>query len=79
MSLTSALAKAQLRVKVGSLYYHYKDKKKYYRLDRLAINEADQKVIIVYTSCDHQEITWTRPLDSWLEVVDGVQRFNLLE
>lgn len=79
MSLTNSLTNARLKVKVGSLYYHYKSPRKYYYVDKVAINEADETIMVVYTSCDHQEITWTRPLDSWLEVIDGVQRFSKLE
>jgi hypothetical protein len=75
MSLTNSLINARLKVKVGSLYYHYKNPKKFYIVNKVAINEADEKFMIVYTSCDHQEITWIRPLDSWLEV----QRFSKLE
>ena len=79
MSLTNSLINARLKVKVGSLYYHYKNSRKYYIVNSLAIAEADEKVMVVYTSCDHQEITWTRTLYSWLEVIDGVQRFSKLE
>ena len=79
MSFANALAKARLRVRVGELYYHYKDKKKLYYVEKIAIDEADEEITIVYTSCDHQAITWTRPLDSWLEIVDGKPRFSQIE
>lgn len=78
-NLANALIKAQIQVKVGELYYHYKNPRKFYILDKIAINEADEKIMVIYTSCDHEEITWIRPLDSWLEIVDGVPRFNLIE
>ncbi len=78
-NIINSLAKAKLQVKVGKLYSHYKIPQKYYRLNNLAINEADHKVMVVYTSCDHDEITWIRPLDSWLETLDGVPRFSLID
>lgn len=68
-----------LKIKVGRFYYHYKNPRKLYIVDKIAINEVDEKVMVVYTSCDHEQITWVRSLESWLETVNGVQRFSLFE
>jgi hypothetical protein len=79
MSFVNKLRDATLKVKAGELYYHYKNKRKFYRVERIGINEVDCKIVVVYTSCDHEKITWIRPLDSWLETIDGVPRFTLRE
>ena len=74
------LRRAHTQVKVGALYYHYKNPRKYYRVKDLAISEDDHKIIVVYSSYGNSdEITWVRPLESWLEYVNETPRFSRLE
>lgn len=79
-NITNMLKQARLKVREDMLYYHYKNPKKYYRVYKLAINEADHRIMVVYTSYNnYEEITWVRPLDSWLEYVGDTPRFSQLE
>jgi len=76
------LRRAKTKVRVGAFYYHYKNPKKIYRVEKLAINEADSTVVVVvYSAHDNDdEITWVRPIDSFLENVGNVQsRFTRFE
>lgn len=80
--LQNILKKAYTKVRVGGLYYHYKDPQIIYRLDKLGLDETTHQVMVVYTSFMNGdgEITWIRPLNSWLELVDGGKpRFSLVE
>jgi hypothetical protein len=77
--MSRALLEAITKVKVGKLYYHYKDPKKYYRVICLAINEANHETMVVYTSHDQYQISWVRSVNQWTELVDGVPRFSLVE
>lgn len=73
---------ARLKVKEGRIYYHYKNPKKYYHVDQLAIDEANHRILVVYTECNDtpRRITWVRSLDSWLEPVSPVTpRFTLYD
>ena len=81
MDHTRRLTQARQKVREGALYYHYKNPRKYYRVEKLAINEADHRILVVYTECDDhpRSLTWTRPLDTWLELVGDQPRFSLVE
>jgi hypothetical protein len=79
-SLVDILKRAERKVNLGAVYRHYRDPKKYYRLEKLALNEEDHKVMVVYSSYnDSVQITWTRPLDSWLQTMGGEPRFSKVE
>lgn len=80
--IVNILRKAGRMVKRGAVYHHYKDRTQLYRVERLAYNTENEKVMVVYSSYanDDQEITWVRSLDSWLELVDGKEpRFQRIE
>lgn len=76
------LQRAQLQVKVGELYYHHAYPKMYYRVNQVAFNAYNHRIMVIYTSCNHQPVTWTQPLACWLELVNGVPgntKFKLKE
>ena len=77
------LTEARLKIRERTLYYHYKNPGKYYRVDKIAINEADGfSLVVIYTEADIQEplLTWSRPIESWLEILEnGQSRFTRVE
>lgn len=79
-SFADMIKKAGNRVKVGAVYHHYRDPVKYYRVERLAIDAVEEKVVVIYCSYNnHEQMTWVRSLESWLEIVDGEPRFSRVE
>lgn len=67
-------------MKPGCIYREYNEPKKYYRVECLALNTDDHKVMVVYsTHYDSVRITWTRSLDSWLQTMGGEPRFARVE
>ena len=75
------IRRAGYKVKRGAVYFHYKDRAQFYRVERLGFNVENEKVMVIYTSyVGEEEITWVRSLDSWLELVDGNEpRFQRIE
>lgn len=74
--LQKTLRLAHRRIKVGRFYCHVAMPTKHYRVERLAVNESDYSITVVYSDGD---VTWTRSLDSWLSGVNGRARFSLIE
>lgn len=80
--LNDEIKKAREHVSVGGLYSHYKHPQNLYRVVGLAIQEATDKVCVIYQPQKNKQTLWIRDLDNWLEkpVVDGkvVDRFRLV-
>ncbi len=78
--LQKQLQKALALVEVGGNYYHYQNDQKIYKVLNVAIQEATEKVWVIYQSIDNNQITWVRDLDKWLELVENngtqVKRFQ---
>lgn len=74
---------AEKLVKVGGRYVHYKSTNHIYTLLGLAIQEATNKVCVIYRAEYGKNVTFVRDLDTWLSEVevDGlhVKRFTLQE
>lgn len=67
--LAEQLEKARQLVKIGALYAHYRDLKNPYKVVGLGIIEATEEVGVIYRKESDSEITWIRPLSSWIEKV----------
>lgn len=81
--LEQALIDAQKKVKVGAIYSHYKYPENHYRVQSLAFLEATDEIVVVYQAVYAPELTFVRPLVSWLEnpELNGkrVPRFSLVD
>lgn len=81
--LNNKLKKAQEQVTVGAVYRHYRDTKLQYKVLSVGLQEATEKVCVVYQSLYDPKITWVRDLDSWLDTVtfEGkmVSRFQQIQ
>lgn len=83
----SALAKelqdAASKVTVGVCYTHYKQPENTYKVTGLAILEATDEPCVIYQAEYGNNITFVRPLKSWLENVEWqgkkVKRFTKVE
>ena len=61
----------------GQIWLHNKTKNAYV-IHCLGCNEADQTEMVVYSPLKGEGKNWIRPLENFLEVADGVERFTCL-
>ena len=66
--LAARLAQAAKQVTVGAHYMHYKQLR--YEVIGLALREEDNEPCVVYRAEYGEEVTWIRPVASWLEEVE---------
>jgi hypothetical protein len=78
VALQREVDKACKRIEIGATYRHYKQKD--YKVLRIAINESDMELTVVYQALYGPGLVFLRPVKAWLEtvVVDGqkVPRFT---
>ncbi|MCL5785023.1 MAG: DUF1653 domain-containing protein [Patescibacteria group bacterium] len=81
--LEDELKQAKRLIKVGGFYTHYKNPLNTYKVIELAIQEASDKICVIYQAEYNKNLIFVRDLDSWLEnpEVNGqkVIRFKLVE
>lgn len=81
--LRTELKKAKKRIVIGGIYSHYKKPENLYRVIGLGIQEATDKICVIYRAEYAKEFTFVRDLDSWVDTpeFDGVkvQRFKLVK
>lgn len=79
--LLDRLTQANKQVTVGAHYMHYKQLS--YKVLAVALREEDNEPCVVYQSEYGDNVTWIRPVSSWVEEieVDGkkVKRFTKIE
>lgn len=81
--LAKKLIDAAKLVKIGGIYKHYKYPERNYKVTNLAIQEASEKVCVIYQDVsDKSAPSFVRDLDSWLEKVEWhgsiVDRFKIV-
>jgi hypothetical protein len=76
--LARKLAAAAKQVIVGARYMHYKQLS--YTVLTLALREEDSEPCVVYQAEYGDNVTWMRPVSSWIEEVEidskKVKRFT---
>ena len=76
------LKKAQVKVKMGGVYSHYKYPDNTYRVINFGFREATDEICVVYQATYDEELIFIRELASWLATVvkDGkkMPRFKLV-
>lgn len=82
--LNKRIAKAEKLVTVGATYKHYKYPKRNYLVEKICIQEATEKICVVYKDRNFVNApSFVRDLDSWLETVEWegkmVPRFTLAQ
>ncbi len=78
--LAQVLSDAATKVEVGARYVHYKSPDKPYTVLSLALLEADEAPAVVYQADYEYNLTFVRPLASFLEEVEpGIARFRKLD
>lgn len=65
-----------MQVEIGGVYAHYKDPNSRYVVIDIGLLEATKEPAVIYRK---DSVTWIRPLQSWLEMVDGKPRFKRVD
>jgi hypothetical protein len=64
---------AEVKVKPGSLWHHWRDPEQRYRVIRVGLDEATETLVVVYEMLvEPQPVVWVRPLrgpTGWLTPV----------
>jgi hypothetical protein len=68
--LTQVLEQARTHVTVGQRYHHYRDRQLSYTVHNLVLDEATQKVMVLYQAEYGKRLIWVRALDVWSEFVE---------
>ena len=69
--LNKQIADASKKVVVGGVYKHYKYPEHDYLVEKLAIQEATEKICVIYKDISSlSALSFVRDLDSWLETVE---------
>lgn len=78
--LEKNLSLAEMQVKVGGIYAHYKNPEHKVRVIRLGIQEATEKICVIYQDVANERLIFVRDLDSWLEKpLENTPRFKLVD
>lgn len=78
--LEKAVDDALKKVVVGGVYTHFKDPEKKYRVVGIGIQEATDKVCVIYKAEYNKNLIFVRDLESWLEKpTEETERFIRVE
>lgn len=61
---------AQSNVEIDATYAHYRNADLKYKVIAIGLQEATEKVCVIYQALYGDKLTWVRDLDSWLSEVD---------
>jgi hypothetical protein len=73
------LAAAKKQVEIGSVYSHYKNPEHLVKVTAIGIQEATDKLCVIYQDVANENLVFVRDLDVWLEKpLKGTPRFKLV-
>jgi hypothetical protein len=78
--LEMELGIAKTHVRVGGIYSHYKNPSRLYKVTAIGIQEATDKLCVIYQDATNEKLIFVRDLDLWLEEpTKGMPRFRLVK
>ncbi len=78
--LEKELEIAKRRVKIDGIYSHYKNPEHKVKVTAIGIQEATDKLCVIYQDTANEDLIFVRDLDIWLEEpVKNTPRFKLVE
>ena len=78
-TIEKELEMAKRQVKIGGTYSHYKNPEHLVKVVGIGIQEATDKLCVIYQDEANENLTFVRDLDIWLEKpLEGVPRFKLI-
>lgn len=79
-ALQKKIENALRRIKIGQLYYHYKNPKKLYVIEFIGLLEEREEICVGYRALYGPGLLWVRDLANFLTKVDvegkKINRFN---
>ncbi len=77
--IEKALEEAKSKVVLGGVYSHYKNPEHHVRVVEFGIQEATDKVCVIYQDTKNEKLVFVRDLDVWLEnPIKDTLRFRLI-
>lgn len=70
LELKQLLADIKKDIAVGARYVHYKGTDKVYEVTDIAFMEADNTPCVIYKAQYGEQLTFIRPVSSWIETVE---------
>ncbi len=78
-TLERELEMAKEKVKIGGVYSHYKNPEHRVRVIAIGIQEATEKLCVIYRDAADENLIFVRDLDIWLEKpLKDTPRFRLV-
>jgi hypothetical protein len=68
--LIASLKQAKSKIKLNSVYFHYKNPDKHYKVIGFVIIEATDEVGVLYQAQYGEDLTFVRPVSAWLEKIE---------
>jgi hypothetical protein len=79
-AIEKELETAKAYVKIGGLYSHYKNPERLYKVTAIGVQEATDKLCVIYQDLMNRNLVFVRDLDIWLEKpLKDTPRFRLLD
>jgi len=76
--LERELGIAKTQVRIGGIYLHYKNPDHKVRVTAIGVQEATDKLCVIYQDMANEKLVFVRDLDVWIEEpVKGTPRFRL--
>lgn len=72
--LSERLKIAKTLIEIGATYRHYKSADMMYEVKDIVIQEADNEPCVIYRALYGNHITFSRPVKSWIEMVEAEGR-----
>lgn len=79
-AIEKELESAKRLVRINGRYSHYKNPEHIVKVIAIGIQEASDKICVVYQEEAGKNLLFVRDLDVWLEnPIPGIPRFSLIE
>jgi hypothetical protein len=78
--LERELEAAKTKVMIGGVYSHYKNTEHKVKVVAIGLQEATEKVCVIYRDVANEKLIFVRDLDAWLEEpIPGTLRFRPID
>ena len=75
--LYKKIEKVKKEVKIGTLYRHYKNKNRFYKVLLVGITENTHRICIIYQALYNDKLVWVREYDDWKAAFKFEAHFSL--
>lgn len=68
--LLAKLKESNSKITIGQIYYHYRTPTNYYKVLYIGLDEATEKVVIIYQAQYGNQLVWVRDIAKWCDEVE---------